>query len=50
MIVAALIVMEFLIGDQEVSDEISACVGVDSDKSILNGQTQNIHEFGKDEV
>lgn len=48
LVVAALIVMEFLIADQDVTDEISACIGVT--KPRTNDQITNIHELGEDEV
>lgn len=48
LVVAALIVMEFLIADQDVTDEISACIGVT--KPSVNEQITNIHELGEDEV
>lgn len=40
--------MEFLIADQEVTDEILACIGVT--KPNTNDQITNIHELGEDEV
>lgn len=48
LVVAALIVMEFLIADQEVTEEISSSVGVI--KPTGKDQLANVHDFGENEV
>lgn len=45
--VAALIVMEFLLSGNEITNEISDCVGL---FKLSGEENRRIHDFGEDEV